>query len=326
MNIKTTDTCITLENGTETFTLLEKLTFPDYRNVTARPYITFYYKEGESVWDRFRLCMERLTDYCPDDPYFGCYALAFRRLYDLLLSSSQAKNVIAYGPPTDCGAYRVFQDFMTFLQEGNSLTALAQSPFSFTALRESSCLGLIYCLDTCPALSAVCDAIDKIKPGGLILFYTIKDTLPADLNRLCSHAEKDSFASCTVYALTMEESLLNFAQANNTDAFLLSQADGLIQRANDLQNLTQAMIAGAAVPEDIYSIAALILEQTEEILLSLYDYLENDELPILTNALKEAVLNYYVGISESYQTDTYKEKLTHASEIFFSAFEREFRQ
>ena len=49
MNIKTTATCITLEEGPETFLLLEKLTIPDYQNVTARTYITFYYKEGETM-------------------------------------------------------------------------------------------------------------------------------------------------------------------------------------------------------------------------------------------------------------------------------------
>lgn len=325
MNIKTTDTCITLEEGAETFTLLEKLLLPDYQNVTARPYISFYYKKGETVWERFRLCMERLSVFCPDDPYLGCYALAFRRLYTLLLSSSQAKNVIAYGPPTDCGAYKVFQDFMTFLQEGNALTALAQSPYSFAALTNNACSALLYCLDTCPALTAVCDAMEKIKTGGLLLFYTLHGDLPSELRQLLDRAERDSFGSCTVYALTLDESLFAFAQANSSENFILSRAEEVEKRVSDLRGLTQAMLAGASLPEDTYTITAVILQQTEEILLSIYDYLENDELPVLTNALKETVLNYYVGIDGSYDLTTYSEKLSQASETFFTAIEREFQ-
>lgn len=325
MNIKTTDTCITLEEGAETFTLLEKLLLPDYQNVTARPYISFYYKKGETVWERFRLCMERLSVFCPDDPYLGCYALAFRRLYTLLLSSSQAKNVIAYGPAPDCGAYKVYQDFMTFLQEGNALTALAQSPYSFAALTNNACSALLYCLDTCPALTAVCDAMEKIKTGGLLLFYTLHGDLPSELRQLLDRAERDSFGSCTVYALTLDESLFAFAQANSSENFILSRAEEVEKRVSDLRGLTQAMLAGASLPEDTYTITAVILQQTEEILLSIYDYLENDEIPVLANALKEAVLNYYVGIDGGYELTTYREKLSQASETFFTAIEQEFQ-
>ena len=325
MNIKTTDTCISLEEGSETFLLLEKLIIPDYLNVTARPYISSYYKENETIWDRFRLCMERLAVFCPDDPYLGCYALVFRRLYTLLLSGSQAKNVLGYGAPADCGAYKVYQDFMTFLQEGNALTALAQSPYSFAALTNSACSALLYRLDTCPALRAVCDAMEKVKTGGLLLLYTLHGNLPSELCTLLDRAEKDSFGSCTVYALTMDESLFAFAQANSSENFILSRAEEVEKRVSDLRGLTQAMLAGASLPEDTYTIIAVILQQTEEILLSVYDYLENDELPVLANALKEAVLNYYVGIDGSYDLTTYSEKLSQASETFFAAIEREFQ-
>lgn len=325
MNIKTTDTCITLEEDAETFMLLEKLLLPDYQNVTTRPYISFYYKKGETVWERFRLCMEHLTVFCPDDPYLGCYALAFRRLYTLLLSSSQAKNVIAYGPATDCGAYKVFQDFMTFLQEGNALTALARSPYSFAALTNNACSAFLYQLDTCPVLTAVCDAMGKIKPGGLLLLYTLRNDHPSELSPLLERAERDSFGPCTVYTLTMDESLFEFAQSNSSENFILSRAEEVEKRISDLHNVVQAMLAGASLPEDTYSIAALILQQTEEILLSIYDYLENDELPVLANALKEAVLNYYVGIHGGYDLTTYHQKLSRISDVFFAAIEREFQ-
>lgn len=324
MKIQITENCIFLEEDDQFFTLLEMPRIPDYSNVTARPYISFYYKEGETVWDRFRLCMERLTDFCPDDPYLGCYALIFRRLYTLLLSSSQAKNVLGYGAPADCGAHKVYQDFMTFLQEGNALTALAQSPYSFAALTKNACSALLYRLDTCPVLTAVCDAMEKIKTGGLLLFYTLRSNLPSELCPLLDRAEKDSFGSCTVYTLTMDESLFAFARSNSSENFILSRAEEIEKRVSDLRGLTQAILAGASLPEDTYTITAVILQQTEEILLSIYDYLENDELPVLANALKEAVLNYYTGVSGHYDLTTYTAKLTQASELFYTAIEAEF--
>ena len=106
---------------------------------------------------------------------------------------------------------------------------------------------------------------------------------------------------------------------------VLSRAEEIEKRVSDLRGLTQAMLAGASLPEDTYTITAVILQQTEEILLSIYDYLENDELPILANALKEAVLNYYVGIDGGHDLTTYREKLSQASEAFFTAIEREFQ-
>lgn len=326
MNIITTDTCITLEQDGETFTLIEYPVFPHFHhNVTKRPYTACYFIVGETILEHLQTCMEHLADYCHDDPYFGCYALMFGRLYPLLLSSSQAKNVISYGPPADCGAYKVYQNFMTFLQEGNALTALAQSSFSFRALGEQSCHAFLYRLDAHPSPAAVCDAIRKVRPGGLFLLYTLQETMPAWLTPLCEKGETDCFGSCTVHAITVDEGLYEFACANGSDNVILSRADEVLKRTGDLQNLVQAMLTDTALSKDVYSIATLILQQTEEILLSIYDYLENDELPILANALKEAALNYYVGVSGQYSLDTYREKLTQSSETFFTAIEREFQ-
>lgn len=323
MKIHVTDTSVTLESEDMRYPLLEKPKFSDYSNVTARPYFSFYYAESETIWERFCFCMNKLSDLCLSDPYLGCYALVFRRLYSILLSGSQAKNVIGYGLPADSAAYKVYQDFMTFLQEGSALTALAISPFSLMAVANGSCFALLYRLDTCPALAAVCDAIEKVKPGGLILLYTVKDSLPAELNALCAQAEKDSFGSCTVYALTMDETLADYVQTNSSEAFILSQVETLLQCVGDLQNLTGAMLAGSC-SADAYPIAVMILQQTEEILLSLYDYLEDDELPVRANALKEAVLNYYVGISSHCGLTTYVEKLTQSSEILYTSIKAEF--
>lgn len=324
MNIKATDTCITLEENGDSLTLFEKPASPDYSNITVRPHTTFYYIDDESVWDRFRLDMLRLMDHCPDDPYLGCYALVFRRLYPVLLSSSQAKNLLGYGEASDCGAYKIYQDFMTFLQKGNALTPLAISPFSLTAAANGSCFSLLYRLDTCPALTAVCDAISKVRSGGTILLYTLQDDLSPALSPLLERAEKDSFASCTVYALTMDDTLSDFALANGSEAFIHARTEDLRKRVTDLQGLLQAMQAHSPLPGDAYLIAVTILQQTEEILLSLYDYLENDGLPVLANALKEAVLNYYVGIDGGYDLTAYTEKLTQASESFYAAVETEF--
>ena len=326
MKIKITDDCITLEENTETFALLEKPVFPHYhQNVTNKPFVSSYYEAGETIWAHCQAGVELLADFCHNDPYFGCYAMLFSRLYPLLLSSSQAKNVVSYGPPADCGAYKVFQNFMTFLQEGNALTALSRSSFSFTTLAEQSCHAFLYCLDVHPAQAAVCDALKKVRQGGLFLLYTLQEATPAWLIPLCENGETDHFGSCTVYAFTMDETLYEYACANGSENVILSRAEEVIKRAGDLQNLVQAMLAGTALPEETYKVAALILQQTEEILLSIYDYLEDDALPICANHLKEAILNDYAGISGGFDLTSYREKLSKSSEVFFYAVEREFQ-
>lgn len=325
MTIELTDTCVILKEGGLSYTLLEKPKFPDYNNVTAQPYFTYYYFKVETIWDRLSLNIARFADFCPGDPYLGCYALILRRLYPLLLSDNRAKNLAVYGADTDCMAYRVIQDFMTFLHKGNALTALALSPFSLTAVSPASCAAFLYRLDTCPSLAAVCDAINKVKPGGLLLLYTVKESLPPELAPLCAQAQKDSFVSCTLYTLTVDEALMDFARENSAEASVMTHAAEITRRVNDLQNLIPAILSNAVLPDDAYFIAVTILQQTEEILLSIYDYLENDELPVLANVLKEAVLNYYMGVSGQYSLDTYRGKLTQSSELFFSAMEQEFQ-
>ena len=86
MNIQITDTCITLGEGVESFLLFEKPALPNYQNVTARPYISIYLGDGATIWSRLQVCTELLADFCHEDPYYGCYALLFRRLCPLLLS------------------------------------------------------------------------------------------------------------------------------------------------------------------------------------------------------------------------------------------------
>lgn len=324
MRIITTGTCVSLEEGGQVYTLLEKPALPDYSNITKRPYFSVYYSEGETVWERLSCSMAKFTDFCHDDPYLGCYALILHSLYPLLLSDNRAKNLAAYGAGTDCIAYRIIQDFMTFLHTGSALTALAPSPFSFTAVSPGSCSALLYRLDTCPAPAAVCDAINKVKPGGLFLLYTIKETVPAELVYLCAKAKKDSFGPCTLYTLTVDETVMDFTRENGSEAFVLARASEITRRADDLGSLIPAMLAGTALPDGAWLIAVTILQQTEEILLSLYDYLENDELPVYANSLKEAVLNCYVEVCRPCGLTAFPEKLAQSSEIFFTAIEQEF--
>ena len=325
MTIKITDTSVILEDNALQYPLMQKPELPDYGNVTAMPHFACYYIDGETIWEHFCFCMGTLPTLCPDDPYLGCYALIMRCLYPLLLSDNQAKNLAAYGAGTDCMAYRIIQDFMTFLHKGNALTTLALSPFSLTAISPGSCAALLYRLDACPAPTVICDAINKVKPGGLLLLYTIKETLPAELAALCTQAQRDSFGSCTLYTLTISEALIDFARENGTEAFLLARSAEITKRANDLQSLLRVILSAAPCPADTYLFAALLLQQTEEILLSIYDYLEDNELPIRANGLKETVLNHYTGSHDGFCLSACVEKLTQLSEIFFAAVANEFQ-
>ncbi len=323
MKLSTTDTSVILEEDALSLTLSEKPAFPDYTNVTARPQIVYYYKEEETVWERYCLCVQRLGESCPDDPFLGCYALLLRQLYPLLLSSSQPKNVIAYGMPTD-GVAQIYQDLMTFLQKDSALTVLGPSPFAFTAAAEGSCHALLYCLDASPLLTAVCDAIEKVRPGGIFLLYTAKGTLPAAFSALCAQAETDNFSSCTVFRFSVNDALLTFAGENGTTAYVSSYAEKIFAALDDLRNLLRKMTADPSLAADGFTYAALLLQQTEENLLALYDYLENDALPILTNRLKEGVLDLAAAAGNGFDTAAYREKLTQSSEEFFTALEKEF--
>lgn len=326
MKINATEKLLTLDEEEESFILLEKPVIPDYSNVTARPLITFYFISDESIWDRFSFCMQRLDDFCAGDVYLGCYALLLRNLYPVLLSDSQAKNVVAYGLSPDSSAVKVFQDFMTFLQMGNALTALPQSPFSFTALTDGVCHALVYNLDACGALQAVCDGMTKVRPGGTVLLYTRHAGLPEELHALCALAHRESFQSCTVYTLTIDDALADYAGQNSSTAFISAQTEALLVRVNDTARLTQAMRNPASCPPDAYPYAIHLLDQTEAILLTLYDYLHDTELPVRANALKEAVMNYYIGIARHYDLQTYLHKLDLAAEAFYAAIETEFQQ
>lgn len=323
MRLYTTDTSVILEEDAFTLTLAEKPAFPDYTNVTARPQIVYYYKEEETVWERYCLCMQRLGASCPDDSYLGCYALLFRQLYPLLLSSSQPKNAIIYGMPTGCAAALIYQDFMTFLQKDSALTVLGPSPFAFTAAAEGSCHALLYCLDTAPILRAVCDAIEKVRIGGIFLLYTNNDTLPAEIFSLCAQAEKTVFSFCAVYRFSVNDALLSFAGENGTSAFVSSHAQKIFIILDELRKLLQTMVDGATLPADDYTYAAALLQQTEENLLSLYDYLEDDELPILTNRLKEAVMDLAAAAGAP-EASGYRKNLTRLSECFLTSLEKEF--
>ncbi|MBD5457955.1 MAG: hypothetical protein HDR27_05200, partial [Lachnospiraceae bacterium] len=75
---------------------------------------------------------------------------------------------------------------------------------------------------------------------------------------------------------------------------------------------------------DGYLYAVEMLWQIETALLDLYDALENPELPILANRLKEAAMDCFVGISGRADMQRYFHRMQQESRIFDEAMQAEF--
>ena len=312
------------ENGDTSCVIIKKPEVDDYSNKTTRPLVVNYHLVKETVWERSCLFMRELQKICGKSPYLACYGLLFEQLYPVFLSSSQAKNVICYGMAEEEQAAGLFQDFMTFLQENSSFILLPEKPFVFSALLNKSCQAAVVSLDKCMNLQIICDAISKIRHGGKLFLYTKEDTVSEELTALPSHALKRSFGSCAVYSITVDDRVGSFAYENNTESEMASPAGALLGALETLKNLTTAMENNVECPLAAYLSAVELLWQIENHLLHLYDVLENPELPILANSLKEALMNCYICIANQLDAETYFERLHRESQAFYEKMDIEF--
>lgn len=327
MKITINDTNITLQtdDGASSCLLLTKPDIADYGNVTARPLVKSYHLIKETIWERFGQCIWNLESHCMEDPCLGCYLLTFGALYAPLLSSSQAKNVLYYGMES-AGPFTVLlQDFMTFLQADNSLVTLPPNPFLFSGLANGTWHAAVIDLDACHDLQTICDAMTKVRQGGTIVLYTTSDMPAGGVSELLSYGSKTAFASCTLYAFTMDQTLCDLIYPYSAEALVLTQTEGLFTQMETLGTLTANILEGTSSPEDcLYAID--LLRQTEAALFACYDYLENPELPIHANTLKEAVMDYYSGLpdqEDDRNDQVYLENLRLAAQNFYAAMDSE---
>ncbi len=330
MNITITETNITLQtdDAASTYTVLTKPDIADYGNATIRPLVTTYHLRTETIWDRFGQCMQILSDQYGDDIHCGCYAMILSSLYAPLLSSSQAKNILFYGQETAGPFLAILQDFMTFLQAESSLVSLPRNPFVFSGLANGAWHGMIIDLDVCDSLQTVCDAISKTRQGGTILLYTSSDTSidtsTGEAAQLLRHAVKTVFASCTLYLFTMNEELDSLVYPAAAETLVLAQTEGFPAQIQELKLITQHMEQGDNRPEDcLYAMELLV--RAEQVLLASYDYLENPGLPVSANALKEAIMDCYIGQCDGINTSVYPERLHQTAQTFYEAIEMEFQ-
>lgn len=328
MKIEIDDNKISLdgEDGRNSCVIMEKPEVDDCSNITVRPLVANYHLEQETIWERSCRFMRELQDACKGSAYLACYGLLFEQLYPVLLSGSQAKNIICYGVDAEEreNMSGLFQDFIAFLQKNSSFILLPESPFAFSALLNKSCHAAVVSLDTCASLQIICDAASKLRNGGKLLLYTKKDDVPEELSALLNHACKREFASCAVYSIKIDESVSSYAYENNSEAEIMPAAGLLIHKLGELKNLTSAMESGAECPLEAYPYAVELLSQMEGSLLDLYDVLENPELPVLANLLKEAVMDCYIGAAGRLEEGTYFDRMRRDARFFYEKMSAEF--
>lgn len=325
MNIIVNDTHIILQtdDATASHILLTKPDIADYSNVTTRPLVKSYHLIKETIWDRFCQCVQDTAKHCTDEVHHDCYAMTFSALYPALLSNSQAKNVLYYGQESAAFFLSFLEDFMTFLQPDSSLVGLSPNPFVFSGLANGSFHAAIIDLDAGCDLRTICDVLTKIRKNGIVVLYTALDAPAGDAAKLLSHAAKTVFSSSTLYVFTMEPALCDLIYPYSSEALVLTYTEELLTQVAELKSLIQNILQGDFHPEDCLY-AAKLLARTEKALWAIYDYLEDFRLPVYANTLKEAVMDYYIGLSDKTDRPGYSDKLSLAAQDFFPAIETEF--
>lgn len=325
MRIITNDTNVILQSadGTLSHTLLTKPNLEDYGNLTVRPLVTSYHLVKETVWERFCRCMQDLDSRFEKDPYLACYAMTFSALYPFLLSGSQAKNILYYGSPDTTAFLPILQDFMRFLQPDSSLIALSDNPFVFSGLADGSWHGAVIGLDTVSETGTICDAISKIRKNGILLLYTAAGTLPDELTPFLHRAVKTSFTSYSLYTVTVDDALHALAEPDTAAAHVLDRVELFSARMQELTQLLQP--AETELPNREACLTAVgLLGQMEALLYAVYDYLEDQALPLYADQLKEAIADYFSRLDSPSDIPACADRLYQAARLFFDAAEAEF--
>ena len=312
------------ENDDKTFVIMKKPEIDDYSNITTRPLVTTYHLTKETIWEYICHFVENLQIVCGESQYFACYILIFMQMYPMLLSSSQVKNVITYGMEEESEAVYLFREFVEFLQIDSALISLPVKPNVFSILLNKSCHAAIVSLDVCNEMRTICDIVSKIRIGGKVFLYTIKDNAWDCLSGLLSYAEKIILNSCVLYSITVNAEVSTFAFENNSEALILPLVDDLLNKFEEIKNLTPTMKRPDECPLEVYPYAIELMGKMENMFLELYDVLENPDLPVLANTLKESVMDFYIGLSNGFDVQTYFDRMCREMENFCAMMEIEF--
>ncbi|MBD5522359.1 MAG: hypothetical protein HDR03_14240 [Lachnospiraceae bacterium] len=312
------------ENDNNPFVIMKKPEIDDYSNITARPLVVTYHMTKETIWERACHFADKLQLVCGDSQYFACYILIFMEMYPMLLSSSQVKNVISFGMEEESEAVYLFREFMGFLQMDNVLVSLPAKPNVFSALLNKSCHAAIVSLDVCNEMITICDIVSKIRIGGKVFLYTIKDSEWDCLSGLFSYAKKNILNSCVLYSITVNADVSTFAFENNSEALILPLVNDLLNNYEEIKNLMPVMKRPDERPLEVYPYAIEIIGKMERMFLELYDVLENPDLPVFANTLKEALMDLYIGLSNGVDVQTYFDRMCREMENFCAMIEMEF--
>lgn len=328
MKIEIDDNKIFIVDGNKDapYVIMKKPEVDDYSNITTRPLVVNYHLMKETIWERSCSFMNELQSICGESPYLACYSLLFKQLYPVFLSSSQAKIIFSYGIDEKDQISKRFHSFMTFLQESSSFIVLPEKPFVFSALLNKSCHAAVVSLDICMDLTIICDIISKIRRGGKLFLFTIRDDVPNEMAELIDRALKSSFGSNVVYSITVDDDISLFACENNSESGLMPSVGILLNMFEELKKLTAIIERNTECLLEVYPTAVELLWKMEKQLIILYDALENPELPILTNLFREALMDCYIGEVGQFDKRTYFDRMWRKAQTFYEKMETEFGQ
>lgn len=312
------------ENDDKPFVIMKKPDIDDYSNITARPLVTTYHLTKETIWERACQFADKLQLVCGESQYLACYILVFMEMYPMLLSSSQIKNVISFGMEEESEAVYLFREFMDFLQMDNALVSLPLKPNVFSTLLNKSCHAAIVSLDVCNEMRTICDIVSKIRTGGQVFLYTIKDSEWDCLSGLLRYANKKSLNSCVLYSITVNSDVSTYAFENNSEALILPLVNNLLNNFEEIKNIIPVMKKPNECPLEVFPYAIDLIGRMEHMFLELYDVLENPNLPVLANTLKESVMDFYIGLSNGFDVQTYFDRMCREMENFCEMMEIEF--
>lgn len=311
------------ENGVS-HVLMQKPDIEDYRNLSKKMLVTHYHLKEETIWERFCGCMSALEKRCGESVYFSCYSLLFAELFPVFIGNSQMKNIICYGMEEADGAVAIFRNFAEFTQEGSSFIALPASPFVFSAVLNRSCQAAVVCMDVCRELQTICDAVSKIKKGGRLFLYAKNGEMPAAFSTLSGLLEKKVPGPCAVWSVPVGEELLAFAQENDADAAVMPEVSCLCGIFEELETLIRAVEQEEQIPPQVYLRMVELLWEMEEIMLRLYNILDNPELPVLATVLREVAMDCYIGSFCRDEIGDYFDRMRRESTVFAEAVRAEF--
>lgn len=326
MNILSNEQGIYLENtsGKDNILLIPKPDYDNLQNLTRKPLLRSYHLSFPSLWDKTVSCAQTIAGLSKEPTVTAGAEFIFAALYAKLTSNSQRKTILCLDMPTGNGLIEILHDFIIFVNPENSMITLSSQSCGLNAVQSQSCHILLCCLEQCADFSALCDAVCKVRPGGFLLFYTFGQPSFPGLSFLLTPAKKLSYGSFTLYETASDTDLFSQAAPYTTDAKTEKTLSDIASIVDSLLPFFSLSETTQTADVSLYLSSARLLSNLENALLSLYDLLENTELPLLVNRLKRETMYCYIAMTDGDDYIPYENKVKQQCAVLIPLLEQEF--